>query len=78
MKYESEFKGIVGIKNNSVVKYFKKNNEDEFKTELFEILKQQKLASEMQKKIIDLNHYHKQFNELSLLSYLIMDLNDLK
>jgi len=36
-----------------VVKYFKKNSEDEFKTELFEILKQQKLASEMQKKIID-------------------------
>ncbi|WP_442788046.1 peptidylprolyl isomerase [Flavobacterium sp. SUN052] len=38
---------------DAVVKYFKKNNEDEFKTELFEILKQQKLASEMQKKIID-------------------------
>ena len=38
---------------DNVVKYFKKNNEDEFKTELFEILKQQKLASEMQKKIID-------------------------
>ena len=37
----------------NVIKYFKKNNEDEFKTELFEILKQQKLASEMQKKIID-------------------------
>ncbi|WP_298395962.1 peptidylprolyl isomerase [Flavobacterium sp.] len=37
----------------NVVKYFKKNNEDEFKTELFEILKQQKLASEMQKKIVD-------------------------
>lgn len=38
---------------DAVVKYFKKNNEDEFKSELFEILKQQKLASEMQKKIID-------------------------
>lgn len=38
---------------DNVVKYFKKNNEDEFKTELFEVLKQQKLASEMQKKIID-------------------------
>lgn len=38
---------------DAVVKYFKKNSEDEFKTELFEILKQQKLASEMQKKIID-------------------------
>lgn len=37
----------------NVVKYFKKNNEDEFKTELFEILKQQKLASEMQQKIIE-------------------------
>ena len=37
----------------NVVKYFKKNNEDEFKTELFELLKQQKLAAEMQKKIID-------------------------
>ena len=37
----------------NVVKYYKKNNEDEFKTELFEILKQQKLASEMQKKIIE-------------------------
>jgi peptidyl-prolyl cis-trans isomerase SurA len=38
---------------DNVVKYFKKNSEDEFKTELFEVLKQQKLASEMQKKIID-------------------------
>ncbi len=38
---------------DNVVKYFKKNSEDEFKTELFEILKQQKLASEMEKKIID-------------------------
>jgi peptidyl-prolyl cis-trans isomerase SurA len=38
---------------DNVIKYFKKNNEDEFKTELFEVLKQQKLASEMQKKIID-------------------------
>jgi peptidyl-prolyl cis-trans isomerase SurA len=37
----------------NVVKYFKKNTEDEFKTELFELLKQQKLAAEMQKKIID-------------------------
>ena len=37
----------------NVVKYFKKNSEDEFKTDLFEILKQQKLAAEMQKKIID-------------------------
>ena len=37
----------------NVVKYFKKNNEDEFRTELFEILKQQKLAQEMTKKIVD-------------------------
>ncbi|MBY0485915.1 MAG: peptidylprolyl isomerase [Flavobacteriaceae bacterium] len=38
---------------DNVVKYFKKNNEDEFRTELFEILKQQKLAQEMTKKIVD-------------------------
>ena len=37
----------------NVVKYFKKNNEDDFRTDLFEILKQQKLASEMQRKIVD-------------------------
>ncbi|MFT7351138.1 MAG: peptidyl-prolyl cis-trans isomerase SurA [Flavobacterium sp.] len=36
-----------------VVKYFKKSNEDDFRTELFEILKQQRLAGEMQRKIID-------------------------
>ena len=36
-----------------VVKYFKKSNEDEFRSELFEILKQQKLANEMQRKIVD-------------------------
>jgi peptidyl-prolyl cis-trans isomerase SurA len=35
-----------------VVKYFKKNDTEEFKTELFDILKQQKLSSEMQQKII--------------------------
>jgi peptidyl-prolyl cis-trans isomerase SurA len=36
-----------------VIKYFKKSNEDDFRTELFEILKQQRLAGEMQRKIID-------------------------
>ena len=36
-----------------VIKYFKKNNEEDFRTDLFEILKQQKLAGEMQRKIID-------------------------
>jgi peptidyl-prolyl cis-trans isomerase SurA len=37
---------------DAVVKYFKKDNEDEFRTELFDILKQQQLASEMTKKIV--------------------------
>lgn len=36
-----------------VIKYFKKTSEDDFRTELFEILKQQKLAGEMQRKIVD-------------------------
>lgn len=36
-----------------VIKYFKKSNEDDFRSELFEILKQQKLAGEMQRKIVD-------------------------
>jgi peptidyl-prolyl cis-trans isomerase SurA len=38
---------------DKVIRYFKKSNEDDFRTELFEILKQQKLAMEMQRKIID-------------------------
>lgn len=38
---------------DKVVKYFKKNNEDDFRNDLFEILKQQKLAAEMQRKIVD-------------------------
>lgn len=38
---------------DKVVKYFKKNNEDDFRSDLFEILKQQKLAAEMQRKIVD-------------------------
>lgn len=37
----------------NVLKYFKKNSEDEFRTELFDILKMQKLATEMQHKIIE-------------------------
>lgn len=37
---------------DAVVKYFKKDNEDEFRAELFDILKQQQLASEMTKKIV--------------------------
>lgn len=36
-----------------VVKYYKKNSEEEFKTYLFDILKEQKLSSEMTKKIVD-------------------------
>ena len=38
---------------DKVVKYFKKTNEDDFRSELLEILKQQKLAGEMQRKIVD-------------------------
>ena len=38
---------------DKVIAYFKKSNEDDFRTDLFEILKQQKLAGEMQRKIID-------------------------
>lgn len=38
---------------DKVVQYFKKDNEDEFKSELFDIIKTIKLGSEMQKKIID-------------------------
>ena len=38
---------------DKVVKYFKKNNEEDFRTELFDILKQQRLADEMRRKIVD-------------------------
>jgi peptidyl-prolyl cis-trans isomerase SurA len=38
---------------NKVVAYYKKNSVEEFKTYFADILKEQKLASEMQKKIID-------------------------
>ncbi len=36
-----------------VIKYYKKNSEEEFKTYFFDILKEQKLTAEMQKKIVD-------------------------
>ena len=36
-----------------VVNYYKKNSEEEFKSYFFDILKEQKLTSEMQKKIIE-------------------------
>lgn len=36
-----------------VVSYFKKSSEEEFRTELFDIIKMNKLAGEMQKKIVD-------------------------
>ena len=38
---------------DKAVKYFKKANEEEFKADLFEIIKLNKLAAEMQKSIID-------------------------
>lgn len=38
---------------DKVVEYFKKQTEAEFRTELFEIIKINKLTSEMQKKIVD-------------------------
>jgi peptidyl-prolyl cis-trans isomerase SurA len=38
---------------DKVVKYYKKNSEEEFRTYFFDILKERKLTSEMQKKIID-------------------------
>ena len=37
---------------NKVIQYFKKSSEDEFRTELFDIIKLNKLGAEMQKKII--------------------------
>lgn len=38
---------------DKVVKYFKKDSEEEFRSEMFDLLKEQKLAAEMQRKIID-------------------------
>ncbi|MGL2966448.1 peptidylprolyl isomerase [Flavobacterium sp. XGLA_31] len=36
-----------------VIQYFKKSNEEEFRNELFDIIKTNKLGAEMQKKIVD-------------------------
>ena len=38
---------------DKVVSYYKKNTEEEFKTYFFDVLKENKLTSEMQKKIVD-------------------------
>lgn len=38
---------------DKVVKYYKKNTEEEFRSYFFDVLKEQKLTSEMQKKIVD-------------------------
>jgi peptidyl-prolyl cis-trans isomerase SurA len=38
---------------DKVVQYYKKNSEEEFRSYFFDILKEQKLTSEMQKKIVD-------------------------
>ena len=38
---------------DKVVKYYKKDSEEEFRTYFFDILKENKLTSEMQKKIVD-------------------------
>ncbi len=38
---------------DKVVQYFKKSSEEDFRNDLFEILKQQKLSSEMQQKIVE-------------------------
>lgn len=38
---------------DKVVEYFKKSNEEEFRNELFEIIKMNKLTAEMQRKIIE-------------------------
>nr|WP_315216162.1 peptidylprolyl isomerase [uncultured Flavobacterium sp.] len=60
---DAEVKGLMDDRLNymveqigsmeKVVKYYKKNSEEEFRTYFFDILKEQKLTSEMQKKIID-------------------------
>lgn len=38
---------------DKAIKYFKKANEEDFRTDLFEIIKTNKLTAEMQKKIVD-------------------------
>ena len=43
----------VGGSMEKVLEFYKKDNEAEFRTELFEINKQNRLASEMQRKIVD-------------------------
>lgn len=60
---DSEVKGMMDERLNymvdqlgsmdKVVKYYKKNSEEEFRTFFFDILKENKLTSEMQKKIVD-------------------------
>ena len=60
---DSEVKGMMDDRVNymieqlgsldKVVKYYKKNSEEEFRTYFFDILKEGKLTSEMQKKIVD-------------------------
>lgn len=60
---DAEIKGVMEEKLNfivgkigsmdKVVEYYKKNSEEELKSYFFDILKEQKLSSEMQKKIVD-------------------------
>jgi peptidyl-prolyl cis-trans isomerase SurA len=60
---DSEVKGMMDERLNymveqigsmeKVVQYYKKSNEEEFRTYFFDILKEQRLTSEMQKKIVD-------------------------
>jgi peptidyl-prolyl cis-trans isomerase SurA len=60
---DTEVKGLMDERLNymveqlgsmdKVVSYYKKNNEEEFRTYFFDILKENKLTSEMQKKIVD-------------------------
>jgi peptidyl-prolyl cis-trans isomerase SurA len=38
---------------DKVIKYYKKNTEEEFRSYFFDILKENKLSSEMQKKIVE-------------------------
>lgn len=49
LTYMSEQLGSI----DKVVKYYKKNNEEEFRTYFFDMLKEQKLSNEMQKKIVE-------------------------
>jgi peptidyl-prolyl cis-trans isomerase SurA len=38
---------------DKVIKYYKKNTEEEFRSYFFDILKENKLSSKMQKKIVE-------------------------